>query len=413
MSPPHRSKYTLAAIGPETVAFRALIANERHDDAYRHFREHLDLPTLHGLETCLKRSELLAQINIEKLTGASDKSFVLYHHALSLNLTGGWPNRAIPIYEQQIEIATRLDDAVALSQSLGHYAKALRQVGRFRESEAAAIRGLRIIRERGDRIREAVNLYWLGMGLAHRGEAVLSEIALNRSLRIFGSNDSPQAEGVVNAFLAQRSLWLRDAEAAIEFSDRGTKIAERLEADENYADLHGARKVLIACLRMKGDALASVGPKNEAFLLLENALGMAREIEFVEEELPALRALATLAHSDQDNEAARNYLSASWHLAERGNFRLYNADSYNILARIESNEGNRDAASTAALKAFDLSLCDGSPFAYKRGVDDAMELLKSLNDEIPDIEKSDPFPGISIDEIDPPDEFAREHENES
>ena len=131
MSASVRSKYTLAAIAGEIDEFGLLIDEGRFDEACAFFRTQLDAPTLCGLETSLQRAKLLQQIEIDRLSDDNDKAFVLYSLALSLNLTGGWPNRAIPLYERQIDLLTRLNDVAALSQSLGHYAKLLGRLAAF------------------------------------------------------------------------------------------------------------------------------------------------------------------------------------------------------------------------------------------------------------------------------------------
>jgi tetratricopeptide (TPR) repeat protein len=310
-------------------------------------------------------------------------------------------------------LAEKIGDDQSLSQSLGHHAKALRQVGRFYESEQIARQGLQIIRRRGDFLREAVNLYWLGMGLAHRGEAQLSETALQRSLRIFRAKFATQAEGVVHAFLAQRALWLGIHQEALNSANKSITIGEKLKNDEHHADLHGAIKILTAGLRMKGEALLLV-PSSDGFPLesgttnLQSALTYAREIEFVEEELPALRALALKALQNNELDSAREYLKQTWHLAERGQFLLYNADSYNILAQVEIANGNRSKAVEAARYAFDLSICDGVPFAYQRGLEDAQTFLYQLDGGIQMIPKFDKTKFVPMSEIElsPKDEFS-------
>ncbi len=437
---PIREKYKLTAIKTEIENFEALIDAELFDEALKYFRAHLEIPTLFGLETSLVRARLLQKIKVENLSDTSSKTFVLYALALTLNLTGGYPNQSIPLYERHDEIAGKVNDFNSLSQSLGHHAKALRQVGRFFESEKLAQKGLQIIREQRDFLREAVNLYWLGMGLAHRGEVSLSEIALQRSLRIFRAKFAVQAEGVVNAFLAQRALWLEDFDEAFSCSNRALEIGESLEKDANHADLHGAVKILTAATRMKGEALINLSEASavagglcwnskisenasvaklqppatadasdtEGKNLLLYALKRAREIEFTEEELPALRALALLEMRRGNFETARDYLNQSWELAERGEFLLYNADSYNILAKIEIAENRRKKAIEAAKKAFDLSLCDGVPFAYMRGLEDAKKMLETLGASVPEIKICDESKceKISAIEINPNDEFA-------
>jgi len=408
MTKPVRGKYTITALSNEISEFEELVNRCRFDEACVYFREHLDAPTLFGLEPSLHRARLLQSIDVGGLSDDESKIFVLYALALSLNLTGGWPNRAIPLYEKHIEIAERVGDISQLSMCLGHYAKALRQTGRFRESEAAALRGLKIIRERGDHLREAVNLYWLGMGLAHRGENELSETALERSLRIFRAKASVQSEGVVNAFLAQRALWLGLYEQAADFAAKGIVIARKLELDESHVDLHGAVKILIACLRMRGEATVQSDPADAEggeHLLLE-ALRRAHEIEFVEEELPALRSLALLEYKRGNYDKAREHLADSWSLSKRGDFRLYHADSLNILARVEFSSGQPEKGAAAAMKAFEMSICDGLPFSYQRGLDDASQILNEFGILTPPV-KSCAFESVPIIdiEIDPVDEF--------
>lgn len=60
---------------------------------------------------------------------------------------------------------------------------------------------------------------------------------------------------MVNAFLAQRALWLGLYDEAFECASRAFEIGEALEKDENHADLHGAVKIITAAARMKGEAL--------------------------------------------------------------------------------------------------------------------------------------------------------------
>ncbi len=403
-----RQKYKLSEIQTEIKTFQALIENNSFDQAVEYFRQYLDKPTLFGLETSLKRGQLLQQIDVGKLSNNEDKCFVLYSLALTLNLTGGYPNLSIPLYEQHDDLAEKLGDNKSLSQSLGHHAKALRQVGRFRESEEIARKGLKIIRERQDFLREAVNLYWFGMGLAHRGDSENSECALQRSLRIFKAKFAQQAIGVVNAFLAQRSLWLGNPSEAIIFANKSIEIGKNLENDDNHADLHGAVKILTAALRMKGEALVLDGNFIEGEKNLQSALRRAREIEFVEEELPALRALALKALNINELNVARQYLRQTWHLAERGQFLLYNADSYNILARVELADGQINNAIEAAQKAFQLSTCDGLPFVYQRGLEDAQVLLNQIDADIPKIPMCDETKFNKMFEIaiNPDDEFS-------
>jgi tetratricopeptide (TPR) repeat protein len=404
----------MAALQPDLERFAALIAARRFDAACEQFRARLDRPTLHGLEPSLRRAALLSEFfpsglnEAPALRAPADRAFVLYALALALNLTGGYPGRAIPLYERHDALCEQSGDVASLAASRGHHAKALRQAGRFRAGEAVALGGLQVIRARGDRLREAVNLYWLGMGLAQRGAAAESEQALQRSLRIFQARFAAQSEGVVNAFLAQRALWLGDPAAALPRAERAWEIGAALEADPNHADLHGAVKVLTAAARMRGEALVLLGDAERGCEWLQLALRRAREIEFVEEELPAQRALAHHALQQRRHDEARALLAQTWPLAERGPFALYHADSRNILARLEAAAGNRAAAIAAAREAFRLSWCDGPPFAYARGLADALAQLDAFGAPAPALPAYEDLahPPLPVVEINPPDEFG-------
>jgi hypothetical protein len=140
---------------------------------------------------------------------------------------------------------------------------------------------------------------------------------------------------------------------------------------------------------------------------LQIALTRARIVNFVEEELPALIALADLRRRLDDHKEAREFLEEVWDMADRGAYSLFQADSFNVLAQIERDEGDTGAAAEAAKKAYRSSWCDGPPFAYHSGLEKAKEHLRELGaagPEMPafDESKFEPMPDV---EIDPEDEF--------
>lgn len=96
-----------------------------------------------------------------------------------------------------------------------------------------------------------------------------------------------------------------------------------------------------------------------------------------------------------------------WEPAERGPFRLYHADAFNVLAQIERDAGNYAAAVEAATKAYRLAWCDGPPFAYHWGLQKAKAHLASLGATEPslppfDESKYEPMPEVEIDPEDLP-----------
>jgi hypothetical protein len=93
-----------------------------------------------------------------------------------------------------------------------------------------------------------------------------------------------------------------------------------------------------------------------------------------------------------------------WEIAERGSFRLLQADAFNVLTHIERDARNRSAAIEAATLAYHRAWCNGPPFAYHWGLEAAKAHLVAL--EVPepilpsfDPSKYEPMPEV---EIDPP-----------
>ena len=128
-------------------------------------------------------------------------------------------------------------------------------------------------------------------------------------------------------------------------------------------------------------------------------------MNFGEGELPALVALAELRRRQGDPKAARDYLDDVWEPAERGPYPLFHADALNVLAQIERDAGNHEAAVRAATKAYQLAWCDGPPYAYHWGLEAARAHLAALGAPEPDMlpfdpSKYEPMPEV---EIDPPD----------
>jgi ATP/maltotriose-dependent transcriptional regulator MalT len=147
---------------------------------------------------------------------------------------------------------------------------------------------------------------------------------------------------------------------------------------------------------------------------LHHVLHSARTVNLVEEELPALVALAELRRAQGDLKAAREMLDDVWEAAERGPYPLFHADACCVLAEVERDEGNVEKAVEAAVRAYRLAWCDGPPFAYHWGLESARALLKELGAGEPsmpafDASRFEPMPEV---EIDPADEFGAGTEGE-
>jgi hypothetical protein len=171
---------------------------------------------------------------------------------------------------------------------------------------------------------------------------------------------------------------------------------------------------MIRAARLQGEAALGLGDLSTSDERLHHALARARTVNLVEDELPALIGLAEIRRRKSDLKPARELLDDVWEAAERGPFKLFHSDAYNVLAKIERDGDIHEAAVKAATEAYRLAWCDGPPFAYHWGLQKAKAHLAALGVPEPilppfDESKYEPMPQV---EIDPSDEEEDEVEIE-
>ena len=253
-------------------------------------------------------------------------------------------------------------------------------------------------REQGDTWWQAVILCRLGLVSAARGITNLSPDPLRHSLLLFGKELlAPYREGGTKAIMAQRDLWQGGPANAYALAQSAWELAHMKRFERDF----------IRAARLKGAAALGLDDLKTADERLHHALTRARRVNYVEEELPALIALAELRRREGKPDEARELLDDVWDPAERGPYPLLHADAFNVLAQIERDAGNLDKAIKAATKAYRLAWCDGPPFAYHWGLVAAQKHLQELGAREPEMPPFDPskFEPMPEVEIDPDDEF--------
>jgi len=380
--------------------YNTLTGLGRFDDACELFFERLYWPALYRLNLARACAELLEMLPFDappKMT-PSNRARALTALALAYDLRGR-PGSAVKARIRANELYLQLGAATDLTAGMNDLASASYYSGSMRESEDAGRRGVLRARRQLDLPREAVGLLWLGLVSASRGMAENGRVALERALRLHRALGMDDYVAVAHTLLAQRALWERDFDGARIHSDSSLGLAQRLP----YLRLpiRGARTLGVALLNLDQSAIAA----NR----LRQVLVDSRAIHLVQEELPSAVALAEMHRRQGDLKAARELLEDVWELAERGPYPLFHADALNVLAQIERDAGNREAAVEAATKAYRLAWCDGPSFAYHWGLEAARAHLKALGAPEPtdlppyDESKYEPMPEI---EINPPDEFG-------
>jgi len=396
----------LEDLTPAIELYDKLIGLGRYDDAQTIFCDRLNHATLYRLSAGRQRAELLERLfpdgtdALPRLSEARDQGWTLNGLAQGYRFSGQ-PGAAVPLYRLAADIDRREDDQRNLAVGLANSSSSLCLSGGVRSAEIWAREGLIILRERDDGLGEAVSLYCLGLALAARGVSDDAEAALRRSLRILAARDHRQSEGLVNSFLAEVALWRGDPAAARPLADRAWELAAVQRHERDF--IRAARLQGTAALSLAGPADLEIADER-----LHHALTRARACNFVEGELPALVAMAELHYRRGEVETARGLLEDVWAPAERGPYPMVHADGLNLLARIECDAGNRQAAVEAATRAFELAWCDGPPFAYHWGLEAARKHLAELGAPEPELaafdeSKFEPMPEV---EINPADEFG-------
>lgn len=393
---------SLEDLTPAIELYHTLIGLGRYDAASELFFERLDRATLWRLSASRQRVELLEQLFPEgvdqlPLLGKPGAQSDTLDALASGYERSGWPNRAFPLRQQANAIAAELGDEKNLSIGLNNLSETLRLTGRLRAAEAAARRALSITLRREDPLGEGVCLYSLGLVQAARGEADGSASALHRSLQIWIEQLHRQSEGLVNVFLAQRAVWFGEFAVARKFADRAWELAAIWKYEKDF----------IRAARVLGEAALGLNDPNVVDERLHHALSRARAVNLVQEELPALIALAELRRRQGGPKVALELLDDVWEYAECGPYPLLHADACNVLAQIERDARNTSAAVEAATKAYCLAWCDGPPYAYHWGLIKAQKHLEELGAPLPEMppfdeSKFEPMPEV---EIDPEDEF--------
>jgi tetratricopeptide (TPR) repeat protein len=392
----------LEDLTPAIELYNTLIGLGRYDDACDLFYERLENATLYRLSASRQRVELLELLFPDGLDQLPNRSSpkrqapALNMLALGYKLSGQ-PGHAATLYRRANTIFSAIKNVGGLSVGLCNLSTTLRLSGAPCASESAVRRALVITREQDDHFQEAFSLYWLGLTLAARGPLNESSSALLRSLGMFMARSNNQLEGHVNSHLAERALWFSEFGSALSFANRAWELAHVKSYERDF----------IRAAREQGEAALGLNDFATADERLHHALTRARMVNHVEEELPALVALAELRRRQGESNAARELLDDVWEAAERGPYPLIHADGFNVLAQIERDESNTSAAIEAATKAYQLAWCDGPPFAYHWGLEKAKQHLKELGapePEMPPFDESkfEPMPEV---EIDPEDEF--------
>jgi ATP/maltotriose-dependent transcriptional regulator MalT len=219
-----------------------------------------------------------------------------------------------------------------LAQSLNHLSSAVRVIGALQAAEMNAARALNSSPVRANEFH-VLSLECIGRCRATRGLAD-NDATLSLAIQIGRNESNPLTVGLVSGLLAESALW------------RGDPAAARPLADDAWQMVagYGDERDTIRAARLQGEAALALGDLDVADERLYEALKRARAVNFVEEELAASTALASLHCRRGDTSQAREHLARVWDAAEHGPYPLLHSDARNVLTEIEIAENNIPAS---------------------------------------------------------------------
>lgn len=286
--------------------------------------------------------------------------------AQALNLHG-LVHQAVWMFERHDAECEETGTKLQLAQSLAQHGKSLRQSGRFQAADTKNRQALALLDGVSGTpalLVRAVTLTWHGMALAHRGANAESDASFAEALDIFRSHFAESHQAIIAVFLAQRCLWQGDPEAALVQAELAWDTAWPLESDPAHLDKWGARKITAAAARNRGESLVRLGRLDEGLGWLHRAMDMAKEVCFVEEIIPGLRAQAMAARLGGNLLEARELFNQIWPLVAGGPYQMYECEALRESALLFDTVGQPESATAERARAEHLAYGDGPPFSF-------------------------------------------------
>jgi tetratricopeptide (TPR) repeat protein len=370
---------SLDDLTPSIELYNTLIGMGKYDEAFALYDARLHTPMLRRLSANLQRAELLEQLfpqGVEKAPRLSSKiaqARVVNDLALAYQMSGQ-PQRAAPLFWRAVNMAESEGVPRNVAIGLMNFAESLRQVGDLYPAAMSANRALLLTRAINNVSDEVTALGVVALTRMTCGDYAAAQIALQRALRLQTSLNHPQGQSVLYAFLAQLAVWRGEVDHAYQYAEQAWEFAHTLHYE---ADIVRAR-------RFQGEAALLAGDLGAAEAAFVETLSRARAASLVEHELGAVIGLADVRLQKDMPEWARTTLEDVWEAAERGGFRLAQADALNVLARAEIAINRPEVAVQAAQAAVQMAWCMSEPYVYAHGMAQARQTLAALGADLPE-----------------------------
>lgn len=295
-------------------------------------------------------------------------------HAYSAS---GYPQRAVDLLRESIRIDQECGDTESLAASLWNLGVQLQVLGRLSEAEQSLQECIAICHSMHDLFNKAKAHQYFALLRAYQGLFKESSQHIGAALSFFKELGARAPEGAAWAYQALCLLLAGEIQAAYMAAQ-----SARMLADEQHYERDIIRAEWLLGLVLVRSALQEIEGTGdilqEAEVHLSNALHRCRRIDMVDYEADLLLAWARLHHAKGERQQAKEDATEALVIANRSDFRALRADISNLLARLDWEDGDHIAAINSARNALNDALCDGPPYCYKPALEEAKQLLKTI-----------------------------------
>jgi 3',5'-cyclic AMP phosphodiesterase CpdA len=295
----------------------------------------------------------------------------------------GQSRRSIKHYSLAIELVDQLGKKQRSSSSIGRANLAFQLIllGELIEADMVCGRKMEISKNNyaNVELHIAKTKLWI-----YRGEFIKASNELNEFSKLINRIKGITQLKIKVAFYTIRArLYLakNNLNDAFRMAKQALELCHKLETkyESQEADLIETEWLLgLIMVKMAGNDKEKEILLSEAKIHLQEALTCCRDIDNLYLEPPILLAFSHLYLAESNLKKAKEFANEALYVADRCEFRLYQAEAYNFLSRLALKANDLETAKECAKKAYERALCGNIEYCYKPALDDAKLVLDKL-----------------------------------
>jgi tetratricopeptide (TPR) repeat protein len=363
------------------ILFGLLVQVGRFDDAWVLYDKRLRDVLWYRLGLAHEQCVLLEGLFEKGLRGSllsSPTAQVRAAHILSHSIyLLGEPSRALSSFQFAVSVAES-HRVEGQSHLLQQYAAALLTTGHLFNSERAIRQSIGMgTKSKKDR---AFDFRYYGTLLETRGQFDCALKSLTMMQEMFDTlSESEYRDARIWRVMA------RDYVAELLVRMKRPAVAEAALSESDAIGAPRYPRDQVRTRRIRG-SIASILAPERAERCLNEALRLAAELRFVEEQIMSLRLLGRSERILGKFQYAEDHLEQARELCLRGGYRVFESEIELELAQLFSARGMHGAAVEHATRGFRLAWCDGPPFSVRDVVSDCHGMLVAHGAEVPMLE---------------------------